>query len=37
MDAERAGGERETPARRRGQGELEAQVLSVLGEASEPV
>ncbi|WDT90614.1 BlaI/MecI/CopY family transcriptional regulator [Streptomyces sp. SCSIO-PteL053] len=37
MNAERAGGERETPARRRGQGELEAQVLSVLGEASEPV
>ncbi|MFH8376967.1 BlaI/MecI/CopY family transcriptional regulator [Streptomyces cyaneofuscatus] len=37
MDTEGAGGERETPARRRGQGELEAQVLSVLGEATEPV
>ncbi|MYR97609.1 BlaI/MecI/CopY family transcriptional regulator [Streptomyces sp. SID8374] len=37
MDAEGTGGERETPARRRGQGELEAQVLSVLGEATEPV
>ncbi|MFJ9625002.1 BlaI/MecI/CopY family transcriptional regulator [Streptomyces sp. NPDC101181] len=37
MGAERAGDERETPARRRGQGELEAQVLSALGEASEPV
>ncbi|SCK53456.1 Predicted transcriptional regulator [Streptomyces sp. AmelKG-D3] len=37
MDAEGTGGERETPARRRGQGELESQVLSVLGEATEPV
>ncbi|WP_097872089.1 BlaI/MecI/CopY family transcriptional regulator [Streptomyces sp. rh34] len=37
MDAEGAGGERESPVRRRGQGELEAQVLSVLGGASEPV
>ncbi|MFF0504138.1 BlaI/MecI/CopY family transcriptional regulator [Streptomyces fimicarius] len=37
MNAEGAGGERETPVRRRGQGELEAQVLSVLGGASEPV
>ncbi|MFZ4277673.1 BlaI/MecI/CopY family transcriptional regulator [Streptomyces arboris] len=37
MDTEGAGGERESPARRRGQGELEAQVLSVLGEATEPV
>ncbi|MFI8357330.1 BlaI/MecI/CopY family transcriptional regulator [Streptomyces cyaneofuscatus] len=37
MGNEGAGGERETPARRRGQGELEAQVLSVLGEATEPV
>ncbi|WP_124267028.1 BlaI/MecI/CopY family transcriptional regulator [Streptomyces sp. ADI96-02] len=36
MDAEAAGSGRETP-RRRGQGELEAAVLSVLGEASEPV
>ncbi|MDW4899011.1 MULTISPECIES: BlaI/MecI/CopY family transcriptional regulator [Streptomyces] len=37
MDAEGVGGEGETPARRRGQGELEARVLSVLGGASEPV
>ncbi|MFF7018835.1 MULTISPECIES: BlaI/MecI/CopY family transcriptional regulator [Streptomyces] len=37
MDTEGAGDERETPARRRGQGELEAQVLSVLGGATEPV
>lgn len=37
MDTEGTGGERETPARRRGQGELESQVLSVLGEATEPV
>ncbi|MFD7747012.1 BlaI/MecI/CopY family transcriptional regulator [Streptomyces sp. NPDC059698] len=37
MDAEEAGGEGETPVRRRGQGELEARVLSVLGGASEPV
>ncbi|ALC32257.1 hypothetical protein ABE83_32270 [Streptomyces sp. CFMR 7] len=37
MDTEGTGGERETPARRRGQGELESQVLSALGEATEPV
>ncbi|WP_228993547.1 BlaI/MecI/CopY family transcriptional regulator [Streptomyces sp. DH8] len=37
MDAEEAGGEGEAPVRRRGQGELEARVLSVLGGASEPV
>ncbi|MDQ0983031.1 BlaI/MecI/CopY family transcriptional regulator [Streptomyces sp. V2I9] len=37
MDADGVGGESGTPARRRGQGELEARVLSVLGGASEPV
>jgi predicted transcriptional regulator len=37
VDAEGAGGEGETPVRRRGQGELESQVLSVLAGASKPV
>ncbi|WP_327243466.1 BlaI/MecI/CopY family transcriptional regulator [Streptomyces sp. NBC_01320] len=37
MGAEGDGRAREPRARRRGQGELEAQVLSVLGEATEPV